>query len=226
MIKLSHDPYAEAREEMVDRQIVPRGVADVAVLAAMREVPRDLFVLDEHLDHAYDDGPLPIIAGQTISQPYIVAYMTELLKLGPTAGKILEVGTGAGYQAAILAAMGHRVVTVERIDQVAELARQNLAQLPYGDMVDVRVGDGCRGVPEEAPFDAIIITAAAPHIPPALPHQLRLGGRLVMPCGNRRVQEMIQAVRTGPDKVEVRRGIGCRFVPLIGKDAFPEEEGQ
>ncbi len=222
MILPLHDPFAAARAGMVTRQLVPRGIADAALLAAIGEVPRELFVPEEHLDHAYADTPLPILCGQTISQPYIVAYMTELLQLGTAQCKVLEIGTGAGYQAAVLAAMGHRVITVERIGQVADFARDNLSQTPYADLVEVRVGDGCRGVPEAAPFDAILITAAAPRIPPALPGQLRLGGRLVMPCGERHLQEMLIATRTGPDRIEVQQGIGCRFVPLIGEDGFPE----
>jgi len=223
MIMPLHDAFAEARAEMVARQLVPRGIADPAVLAAMGEVPRDLFVLERFIEEAYADSPLPILDGQTISQPYIVAYMTELLRLGSPPRKVLEIGTGTGYQAAVLAAMGHRVVTVERIPGVADFARGNLALTPYAELVEVRLGDGCRGVPEAAPFDAILVTAAAPRIPPALPGQLRLGGRLVMPCGERHLQEMAIATRTGPDRITVEHGIGCRFVPLIGEDGFPED---
>ncbi|HIE52022.1 MAG TPA: protein-L-isoaspartate(D-aspartate) O-methyltransferase, partial [Armatimonadetes bacterium] len=176
------------REAMVERQIRARGVRDPRVLEAMRQVPRHKFVLPSLQAQAYQDTPLPIGLDQTISQPYMVALMTELLELkGPE--KVLEVGTGSGYQAAILAELAEQVYTIERIPELAAAARQRLQELGYHN-VTVRVGDGTLGWPEEAPFEAIIVTAGGQTVPPALKEQLAEGGRLVIPVGGYRMQDL------------------------------------
>ncbi|MGH2593378.1 MAG: protein-L-isoaspartate(D-aspartate) O-methyltransferase [Anaerolineae bacterium] len=175
------DTYVEQREQMVADQIEARGVSDTAVLDAMRRVPRHQFVPAEYLDQVYDDHPLPIGFGQTISQPYIVALMSEKLELEPGA-KVLEIGAGSGYQAAVLAEMGMQVYTVEIIPELAEPAATRLQSLGYTD-VQVRAADGYWGWPEEAPFDAIIVTAAPDHVPQPLVEQLKPGGRMVIPVG-------------------------------------------
>jgi len=214
---------ANARKLLVQNQLVPRGITDKHVLEAFMNVPREFFVVDEYKDSAYDDCPLPIIENQTISQPYMVALMTELLELSDedlSSGiKILEIGTGAGYQAAILAYMGCKVASVERIVEVADFAIMNLKKLPYGQRVEVYVGDGTMGWPDEAPFDGIIVTAAAPKIPTALLQQLKVGRKLVIPCGNLMIQQLMQVVKL-PKDIRINRHTGCRFVPLIGKDGF------
>jgi protein-L-isoaspartate(D-aspartate) O-methyltransferase len=174
------DPYTLRRARMVDDDIVPRGVKDQAVLDAMRSVPRHAFVLPEYLVQSYDDHPLPIGYGQTISQPYIVALMTEALRLEP-GQRVLEIGTGSGYQAAILAHMGVEVYTVEIIPELAQQASERLAGLGYS--VQVRQADGYDGWEEFAPYDAVIVTCAPDHLPPALLAQLADGGRLVVPIG-------------------------------------------
>ncbi len=216
---------SDDRKTMVDTQLEPRGIADTNVLDAFLNVPRECFVLEEYLKSAYDDCPLPIIENQTISQPYMVAVMTQLLELGDedlsSGVKILEVGTGAGYQAAILAYMGCKVTSVERISKVADFAVSNLSKLPYGQRVAVRVGDGTLGWPGDSPYDGIIVTAAAPKIPSALLHQLKVGRKLVIPCGNLMIQQLMQVVKLEND-VKINRHTGCRFVPLIGKDGFQE----
>jgi len=206
-----------ARERMVERQLRRRGIADERVLAAMARVPRHLFV-PEHVRHlAYEDGALPIGQGQTISQPYIVATICSLMQL---AGKerVLDVGTGSGYQAAVLAELAAEVVTIERVPELAERARETLARAGY-DGVEVRVGDGSLGVPERAPFDAVAVAAAAPAIPPALYDQLVDGGRLVLPRGGRWGQDLVLVERTPEGPVE-RTSVSCRFVPLVGAEGF------
>ena len=208
------DPVA-ARERMVERQLRRRRITDERVLAAMARVPRHLFV-PEHLRHlAYEDGALPIGQGQTISQPYIVATICSLLQLSGTE-RVLDVGTGSGYQAAVLAVLAAEVVTIERVPELAEGARETLAG--YGS-VEVRVGDGSLGVPDRAPFDAIAVAAAAPSIPPALYEQLVVGGRLVLPRGGRWGQDLVLVERTADGPVE-RRSVPCRFVPLVGAEGF------
>jgi len=204
---------ARAREEMVERQIVARGVRDERVLAAMRKVPRREFVPGPLAAQAHDDHPLPIGHGQTISQPYIVAYMTEALGLegGET---VLEVGTGSGYQAAVLAVIAARVYTIEIVAPLAEEARERLEKLGY-DNVEVRAGDGYQGWPEAAPFDAIMVTAAAPRVPEPLKAQLRDGGRLVLPVGDE-WQELVVITRRG-DRFEEKRVLPVRFVPMTGE---------
>ncbi|MGH7675783.1 MAG: protein-L-isoaspartate(D-aspartate) O-methyltransferase [Gemmatimonadales bacterium] len=202
------------RLAMVAEQIAALGVADSATLRAMRAVPRHEFVPAEYRDRAYGDHPLPIGYGQTISQPYIVAYMTEIVR--PRRGmKVLEVGTGSGYQAAVLAEVGGRVFTIEIFEALATSARARLQRLGYG-AVDVRHGDGNEGWPEAAPFDAILVTAAAGHIPPALIDQLTPGGRLVIPVGSMYgVQDLILVEKDSDGGVRTRHLLPVRFVPLL-----------
>ncbi|HBC86497.1 MAG TPA: protein-L-isoaspartate O-methyltransferase [Lentisphaeria bacterium] len=213
------------RQSMVQTQLVPRGIKDPNVLNAFMNVPRECFFIEEYLKNAYADSPFPIIENQTISQPYMVAVMTELLELSDadlsSGAKILEIGTGAGYQAAILAHMGCKVASVERIGKVADFAIMNLKKVPYGRRVEVFVGDGTLGWPEEAPYDGIIVTAAAPKIPSALLAQLKVDRKLVIPCGNLMIQQLLQVVKQQND-IRINRHTGCRFVPLIGQDGFKE----
>jgi protein-L-isoaspartate(D-aspartate) O-methyltransferase len=208
-----------ARAEMVERQLRRRGISDERVLAAMGRVPRELFLPERLRAHAYDDGALPIGYGQTISQPFVVATICSLLALEGRE-RVLDVGTGSGYQAAVLAELTAEVVTIERIEALAAAARAGLAEAGYGN-VDVRVGDGSMGVPDRAPFDGIAVAAAAPSVPPALYEQLDDGGRLVVPRGSRRGQDLVLVVRTPEGPVE-RRSIPCRFVPLVGDEGFGE----
>jgi protein-L-isoaspartate(D-aspartate) O-methyltransferase len=202
-----------AREAMVAEQIEQRGVRDARTLAAMRKVPRHLFVPPALQAEAYSDHPLPIGHDQTISQPYIVALMTEALGLrgGET---VLEVGTGSGYQAAVLAEIAARVFTIEIVAPLAEEARERLKRLGYRN-VEVRAGDGYAGWPEKAPFDAVMVTAAAPRVPQPLKQQLKDGGRLVIPVGDES-QELVVLTRTGTAYVEDRL-LPVRFVPMTGK---------
>jgi protein-L-isoaspartate(D-aspartate) O-methyltransferase len=204
---------AERRREMVDRQIVGRGIDDPATLRAMRAVPRHEFVAENLRGSAYDDRPLPIGHGQTISQPYIVAYMTALLE--PRAGmRILEVGTGSGYQAAVLAEAGATVFTIEIFEALATSARERLDRLGYD--VEVRHADGFFGWPEEAPFDAIIVTAAAGYVPPPLIEQLRPGGRMVIPVGSiYGVQNLVQVDKPPKGPVQTTTLLPVRFVPFL-----------
>jgi len=202
---------------MVDVQLRGRDVVDERVLAAMTRVPRDRFVSEKQRDRAYDDAALPIGAGQTISQPYMVARICEALSLtGPE--RVLDVGTGSGYQAAVLAELADEVDTIERIPELAEHARTSLAAAGYG-RVRVHVGDGSRGLRERAPFDAIAVAAAAPELPRTLYDQLEPGGRLVVPIGRRRVQRLEVIVRS-PEGPAVVRSVPCRFVPLLGEEGF------
>lgn len=203
---------------MVEAQLRARDIRDERVLAAMAAVPREAFVAEAEQSQAYEDNPLPIGAGQTISQPYIVARMTELLGVHE-GDRILDVGTGSGYQAAILAELGCRVTSIEREDRLADQARRRLAHLGYADRVDVRVGDGSLGVPEGAPWDGIVVAAAAPEVPSALREQLADGRRMVIPVGSRREQALIVVERHGDDWTERSDG-PCVFVPLIGEEGW------
>jgi len=205
------------RQTMVARQLRARDISDERVLEAMERVPRELFVPDQERDHAYADAALPIGHGQTISQPYMVARIAEALALRP-GERVLDVGTGSGYQAAVLAELGTEVVTIERIPELAERARASLAAAGF-PQVDVRVGDGTLGVPELAPFDAIAVAAAAPAFPETLYEQLRPRGRLVVPVGGEHMQRLEVIVRS-PEGPAVVHSVPCRFVPLVGREGF------
>jgi len=217
------DHYKIARQRMVEGQLIPRGIKDNRVLDAMRKVPRHLFVDEAFYGQAYGDFPLPIGEEQTISQPFMVAVMTEALELKDDE-RVLELGTGSGYQTAILAELCHKVFTMERISSLAGRARKVLDKLGYGNVV-VRIGDGTLGWKEEALFDAIIVTAGAPEIPQPLIEQLKTGGRLVIPVGGEFMQSLIR-VRKTENGVEKEDMGGCRFVKLIGEHGWKvEREG-
>ena len=207
------DPYAEARERMVRLQIEARGVRDARVLAAMRAVPRHELVPSQLRQQAYADHPLPIGERQTISQPYIVAYMTDKLKLGGDE-RVLEIGTGSGYQAAVLSELAAEVYTIEIVETLARRAARDLERLGY-DNIHTRHGDGYAGWPEKAPFDAIIVTAAPERIPEPLVEQLAVGGRMILPVGEAD-QELILITRD-VQGVHEKRLIGVRFVPMTGE---------
>jgi protein-L-isoaspartate(D-aspartate) O-methyltransferase len=210
------DP-AEARARMVEQQLHGRDVVDERVLAAMQRVPRELFVPEELRDRAYHDAALPIGGGQSISQPYMVAKICEALAL--RGGEhVLDVGSGSGYQAAVLAELAAEVDTIERLPELAALARANLTAGGY-DRVRVHVGDGTRGLPERAPFAAIAVAAAAPRLPQTLYDQLEQGGRLVVPVGRYGIQRLEVIVR-GPEGPAVVKSVPCRFVPLVGEEGF------
>ncbi len=211
---MESNEYREERARMVDRQIASRGVRDPRVLAAMREIPRHLFVPGTIRSAAYQDRPLPIGSGQTISQPYIVALMTELLEPSP-GDTVLEIGAGSGYQAAILGRLVARVITLERLPEIAAAARERLQQMGISN-VEVEVGDGTMGFPSRAPYQGILITAATPEVPAPLLAQLADGGRLVAPVGGRDVQELIRVRKKGGQVVQEHHGGVC-FVPLIGE---------
>ncbi len=204
---------------MVDQQLRARGIGDERVLAAMGRVPRELFVPEAERARAYDDVALPIGDGQTISQPYMVARICELLGLGG-GERALDVGTGSGYQAAVVAELAGEVDTIERLPALAEQARAALAAAGYG-RVRVHVGDGTGGVPERAPFAAIAVAAAAPEVPSSLYDQLEPGGRLVIPIGGRGGQEL-RLVVSSPEGPAVLRSVPCRFVPLVGREGFDQ----
>ncbi len=205
--------YRSLREQMVQSQLMQRRIRDGRTLDAMRRVPREAFVPEKVRGSAYDDRPLPIGENQTISQPYMVALMTEALEL--TGGEtVLEIGTGSGYQTAVLAEIVKTVFSIERIGPLADSARALLQQLGYAN-VTVLVGDGTQGAAEHAPFDAIIVTAGSPGVPLSLKEQLADGGRLVIPVGSRGYQELNRIRRLGNDFITENLG-GCVFVPLIG----------
>src|SRR4051812_30595880 len=207
-----------ARARMVDEQLRGRGIKDERVLAAMTAVPREEFVPEDERAAAFEDGPLPIGAGQTISQPWIVARMTELLEVG-TADRVLDIGGGSGYQAAVLAELGCRVTSIEREPDLATQGRERLERLGYGDRVDVRVGDGTLGLPDHAPWDAIVVAAGAPAVPAPLREQLGEGRRLVIPVGSRTEQQLLVVERRGREWRERSEG-PCVFVPLIGAEGW------
>jgi protein-L-isoaspartate(D-aspartate) O-methyltransferase len=214
----------ERRHRMVEEQIIRRGINDVRVIRAMKEVPRHLFIEDALIDSAYNDHPLPIGCGQTISQPYMVALMTQALQLRGDE-KVLEIGTGSGYQAALLAELTEKVYTVDRIPQLVEKAKKVLLdELKYKNIV-LLVRDGTMGLPEYAPFDGIIVTAAAPEVPPPLLAQLKEGGRLVIPKGDRFTQTLL-VIKKEKDRYITESLGGCVFVPLIGKYGWEEESSE
>jgi len=214
--------YAAERQNMVEEQIAGRDIRDQRLLAAMREVPRHLFVPEEHRRHAYHDGPLPIGGGQTISQPYIVALMTQLLNLTGEE-TVLEIGTGSGYQAAVLSQMAQQVHTIERDRRLAQTAAGVLRELNYAN-VCVHLGDGSLGLPEYAPYQAILITAAAPQAPPVVLEQLAEGGRLVVPVGGRMGQYLEKWQRRG-ETFEQDVLVPVAFVPLRGKYGWDNDWG-
>lgn len=209
--------YDSERERMVADQIARRGIADAGVLRAMRAVPRHLFVPPEEAAHAYDDRALPIGFGQTISQPYMVAAMTEALAVQPS-HRVLEIGAGSGYQAAILGLLAREVITIERHAELAARARETLARAGVTN-VTVLVADGTLGWPDQAPYDRIIVTAGAPRVPDALRAQLADGGRLVIPVGSSMHQDLLAIRRVG-EGFEERVCEGCVFVPLIGEQGW------
>jgi protein-L-isoaspartate(D-aspartate) O-methyltransferase len=211
--------FKKARERMVETQIAARGVRDEGVCEAMRKVPRHLFVDEALRDQAYSDHPLPIAEKQTISQPYIVALMTESLELKGSE-KVLEIGTGSGYQSAILAELADRVFSIERYPDLAYRANSVLQKLGYQNII-VRVGDGSLGWPDDAPFDAIIVTAGTPKIPQPLIDQLKMSGRLVVPVGDRLGQDLIVVRRVAEGIKKTNLG-GVRFVNLVGKWGWKE----
>ena len=203
---------------MVAEQLRNRGIADERVLAAMGSVPREAFLEPDARAFAYRDAAISIPEGQTMSQPWIVARMTELLHVVP-GDRVLEIGTGSGYQAAILATLGARLRTIERHARLAEAARRRLAELGI-EGVEVEVGDGSRGAPDGAPWDGIIVTAAAPTVPPSLPDQLAIGARLVIPVGDRGTQQLLVVERRGRDDWTTESDGAVVFVPLIGVEGY------
>ena len=210
----------EARRRMVEEQIRSRGVQAPRVLEAMLEVPRHEFVLPADVDRAYTDGPLPIGHGQTISQPYIVALMTELADPDPDE-RALEIGTGSGYQAAVLSRLVSHVYTIELVEPLAEAAADTLGRLGY-DNITVRAGDGYRGWPDEAPFDLIVVTAAPDEVPRALVDQLAVGGRMVVPVGAQHEVQELRLLEKQPDgSLETRYVLEVRFVPMVRGRANP-----
>ena len=211
--------YSELRENMVANQVAARGVRSTQVLDAMRKVPREEFLPESLRQFAYEDSPLPIAAGQTISQPYIVAFMIEglVLKGGE---KVLEIGTGSGYAAAVLAEIAGDVYTIERIGELAESAIEALAAAGY-DNVHVLHSDGTLGSPEHAPFDGIVVTAGGPEVPESLKQQLKIGGRLVIPVGeDRDFQELVRVTRLSETEFETENLAAVRFVPLVGAEGW------
>lgn len=214
------DDFDALREAMVREQIEQRGVRDPRVLAAMRRVPRHRFVPPEAQHHAYRDGPLPIGGGQTISQPYIVALMTSLLRLDGRQ-RVLEIGTGSGYQAAILGELAEEVHSVERLPELAQRAAALLAELGYTN-IHAHPGDGSLGWPEAAPYNGILVAAAAPRVPDALLEQLAPGGRLVIPVGGRSGQDL-QLWQRAPGGLEMHTELPVAFVPLRGQAGWPDD---
>lgn len=211
--------FSTLRKLMVERQLVSMGIFDKAVLAAMGEVPREEFVPPDMRRWAYEDGPLPIGQRQTISQPFIVAYMVQTLELKRTE-RVLEVGTGSGYAAAVVSRVAAEVHSIERLATLAEAARVRLRGLGYLN-VHVHEGDGSQGLPAHAPYDAIVVTAGAPWVPEALKQQLALGGRLVIPVGSHPdLQELVRVRRVGVKDYTSERLMGVRFVPLVGADGW------
>jgi protein-L-isoaspartate(D-aspartate) O-methyltransferase len=213
--------FAELRERMVERQIAARGIRDPALLGALRQVPREAFVAPEHGDQAYGDHPLPIAAGQTISQPYIVALMIEAARIG-AGDRVLEVGAGSGYAAAVIGRIADQVIAIERQPELVASARERLQRLGYGN-VEIVEGDGTRGWPDGAPFDAILAAASGSHVPQPLIDQLAPGGRLVMPVGGRAwIQQLVKLTKHADGQTEWENLGEVRFVPLIGAEGWNE----
>jgi len=211
---MNHKPnYEKLRGQMVERQIRARGIKNTMVLNAMNEIPRHRFIPDSYLDLAYSDQPLPIGSGQTISQPYIVAFMSEQLQL-TSESKVLEIGTGSGYQAAVLGAIVDSVFTIEIVPELANSAKNLINELGYKNII-VKQGDGYAGWPDKAPFDAIMVTAAPSKIPPPLLEQLKIGAKMVLPVGEFR-QELVVVTKT-KSSIEMENVLPVRFVPMTGK---------
>ncbi len=202
---------------MINQQLIARGIKDEKVLEAFRRVPRHKFVRPEDKDSSYDDGPLPIGQGQTISQPYIVALMTEALEIEGN-DKVLEIGTGSGYQAAILAELAREVYSIERVSQLGEITQNKLKDMGYTNIF-IKIGDGTKGWGENAPYNAIIITAASPKVPSSLWKQLAMGGRMIIPVGDLTSQNLLLLKKTDKGRVKYNLG-GCRFVPLLGENGW------
>jgi protein-L-isoaspartate(D-aspartate) O-methyltransferase len=217
MAEIRTDSFFAQRQSMVESQLRARGIRDQRLLAAMLRIPRHEFVSADYRDQAYEDHPIPIGEGQTLSQPYIVAIMLEVLALEPS-DVVLEIGTGSGYQTALLCELSRQVFSVERHASLADSAQAALARLGYTN-VEVLIGDGSNGCPEHAPFDAIVVSAAAPQIPPPLFEQSREGGRMVIPVGPPHAQEL-QLVRKRAGQRVIINLEGCRFVPLIGSQGY------
>ena len=209
------DRFKELRENMVTTQIISRGISNKSVIEAMRKVERHLFVPEIHIQHAYGDHPLPIGYGQTISQPYIVAFMTEILKLDKSS-KVLEVGTGSGYQAAILAEICDSVYTIEIVEELGTRSAQLFKKLGYSN-INVKIGDGYEGWSEYSPFDAIIVTCAPTHVPDPLKEQLKEGGRMIIPLGERYVQELVLLTKKKGALKQISV-LPVRFVPMVDED--------
>ena len=213
--------YAAEREAMVERQIESRGITDPQILEAFRAVPREAFISEEYADLAYGDHPLPIEAGQTISQPDIVALMIKAAEIKP-GDKVLEVGAGSGYAAAVISRIAGKVVAIERQRELVKIAQQRIARLGY-DNVKIVEGDGTRGCPEEAPFDAILAAASGSHLPPQWVEQLAEGGRIVMPVGDPGWIQKLVKVTKGPGGNLITEDLGgVRFVPLIGEEGWSD----
>jgi protein-L-isoaspartate(D-aspartate) O-methyltransferase len=213
------DEFERRRREMVQEQLVERDITDEDVLDAFRTVPREVFVESEYREQAYEDRALPTRSGQTISQPYMVARMTQELGL-EEGDRVLEVGTGSGYQSAILAEMGARVYTVEAVSELSERAAERLSSLGYGDRVTFKVGDGTLGWEEHAPYDGIVVTAGAPEVPEPLKQQTAVGGRIVIPVGTKHQQSITIFTRVGESEWDKRESIPCVFVSLVGEEGW------
>jgi protein-L-isoaspartate(D-aspartate) O-methyltransferase len=211
--------FSAERERMAAEQLEGRDIVDARVLEAMRHVPREAFVDEADWKRAYEDMPLRIGHGQTISQPYMVALICQTADVHP-GDRVLDIGTGSGYQAAVLAELGGEVRTIERIPELAARAELNLERAGYADRVTVHVGDGTLGLPEHAPYDVVTVAAAAPEMPQKLYDQLVRGGRLVVPVGSQSGQRLELIVRS-PEGPAVRRSVPCRFVPLVGSGGWP-----
>lgn len=217
-------PFERERQAMVKSQLLARGIRDPRVLAAMAELPRERFVEKHLVAEAYKDQALPIAEGQTISQPFMVAAMTEALRLKP-ADRVLEIGTGSGYQAAVLSRLAAQVVSVERRAFLAARARERLADLAISN-VRIEVVDGTLGFAPAAPYDAIMVTAEAPKLPIALVDQLVVGGRLVIPLASAEGALLVRLTRTGPRSWDQEPLMKCFFVPLVGREGYPSDEGR
>ena len=215
-----NDGFEAQRRWMVDSQLRKRGIRDLRVLDAMSRVPRHEFVAEQFRSQAYHDHPIPIGEGQTISQPFIVARMLEVLNLAAS-DVVLEVGTGSGYQTALLSELTEQTYSVERSESLARAAEQTLTRLGYTN-IEISTGDGSAGLPEKGPFDAVVVSAAAPQIPPSLAEQLREGGRMVIPVGPSHSQELL-LVRKRNGNSEITRLEACRFVPLIGTQGYASQ---